>query len=57
MRKVLVTGVAGFIGSHFAERLVRGGLEVVGVDAFTDYYPRPIKEANVAGLRGSPLFT
>lgn len=57
MRRVLVTGVAGFIGSHVAERLVAGGIEVAGVDAFIDYYPRPIKEANVARLRGSSSFT
>jgi nucleoside-diphosphate-sugar epimerase len=57
VRKVLVTGVAGFIGSHLAERLVARGLEVVGVDAFTDYYPRAIKEANIAALRGSRSFT
>lgn len=57
MRRVLVTGVAGFIGSHLAERLVSRGLQVVGADAFTDYYPRPVKEANIAGLRNSPLFT
>ena len=46
--KALVTGVAGFIGSHLAETLLAGGWEVTGVDAFTDYYPRAIKEANLA---------
>ncbi|HXI27190.1 MAG TPA: NAD-dependent epimerase/dehydratase family protein [Vicinamibacterales bacterium] len=48
--KALVTGVAGFIGSTLAERLVADGVDVVGVDSFTDYYPRPMKERNVAGL-------
>ncbi|UCD19182.1 MAG: NAD-dependent epimerase/dehydratase family protein [candidate division WOR-3 bacterium] len=48
---VLVTGVAGFIGSHLAERLVGAGHKVVGVDCFTGYYPRAIKESNLAALR------
>ena len=39
--KALVTGAAGFIGSTLAERLVRDGADVIGVDCFTDYYPRP----------------
>jgi nucleoside-diphosphate-sugar epimerase len=46
--KALVTGVAGFIGSHLAATLLDGGATVVGVDCFTDYYPRAIKEANLA---------
>ncbi len=54
--KVLVTGVAGFIGSHLARRLVGRGTEVLGVDSFTDYYPREQKEANLRGLRGEALF-
>ncbi len=54
--RVLVTGVAGFIGSTLAERLVREGHDVLGVDAFTDYYARATKEANVAELRASPHF-
>jgi len=55
--KALVTGGAGFIGSHLSERLLAGGAEVIALDSFTDYYPRPIKEANVAGLRGRPGYT
>ena len=43
--KALVTGAAGFIGSHLAERAARRGADVVGLDCFTDYYPRAIKEA------------
>jgi len=52
----LVTGAAGFIGSHLCERLLELGHRVVGVDAFTDYYPRPVKEGNLAGFRGHPAF-
>jgi UDP-glucose 4-epimerase len=47
----LVTGVAGFVGSHLAERLVEEGDDVIGIDCFTDYYPRKIKESNIASLR------
>ena len=54
--KILVTGVAGFIGSHLAERLVDDGHHVIGVDCFTDYYPRPIKESNIAILRKKDSF-
>jgi nucleoside-diphosphate-sugar epimerase len=52
----LVTGVAGFIGSTLAERLLADGADVVGIDCFTDYYPRPIKERNLAGPRAHPHF-
>jgi UDP-glucuronate 4-epimerase len=45
-----VTGAAGFIGSHLAEALVASGHEVVGVDCFTDYYDRSIKEENARGI-------
>lgn len=54
--KALVTGVAGFIGSTLAERLVRAGEDVVGIDCFTDYYPREAKERNLAFLRTQPNF-
>lgn len=54
--KVVVTGAAGFIGSHLAEALVAQGHHVVGIDCFTDYYSRSDKEANVAELRGDPRF-
>ena len=42
--KVVVTGAAGFIGSHLAERLLEDGCDVVGIDAFVDFYPRPIQQ-------------
>jgi len=55
--RCLVTGCAGFIGSHLAEKLVEFGFEVIGIDSFTNYYNRGIKEANVQGLLSSDRFT
>ena len=52
--KALVTGGAGFIGSHLSERLLDDGAEVIALDCFTDYYPRALKESNVAALRARP---
>ncbi|MCG6926744.1 MAG: GDP-mannose 4,6-dehydratase [Acidobacteria bacterium] len=49
--KAVVTGAAGFIGSHLAESLLSDGTEVLGIDCFTDYYPRAAKEQNLAPLR------
>lgn len=48
--RVLVTGAAGFIGSHLSEKLLKSGYEVLGVDSFFDYYPKKIKENNLKGL-------
>ena len=53
MKRILVTGSAGFIGSHLCEALLENDDEVVGLDAFIPYYPRPLKEAN---LETSMLF-
>lgn len=50
MTRLLVTGAAGFIGSHVAEALLRRGDEVVGVDNFDPFYPRAMKERNISGL-------
>ncbi len=55
--RCLVTGVAGFIGSHLAERLLSDGHEVCGVDAFIDYYPRAMKERNLEVARSWNSFT
>jgi UDP-glucose 4-epimerase len=52
----LVTGAAGFIGSHLSETLVADGYRVVGIDAFRDYYPRVYKERNVEGLLATGEF-
>jgi UDP-glucuronate 4-epimerase len=54
--RVVVTGAAGFIGSHLTERLIADGCSVVGVDAFTPYYAAEDKEANLAGLADEPRF-
>ena len=48
--KALVTGVAGFIGSHLAEKLLAEGHQVVGIDNFLDNYPRTFKEKNLANF-------
>jgi nucleoside-diphosphate-sugar epimerase len=55
--KALVTGAAGFIGSHLSGALLDRGAEVVGIDCFTDYYPRPMKEANLDANRSRDGFT
>ena len=54
--RAVVTGVAGFIGSHLAEVMTGAGWSVTGVDAFTPYYSPADKEANLAGLQHEPGF-
>jgi UDP-glucuronate 4-epimerase len=53
---VLVTGAAGFIGSHVCDALVARGHEVVGVDNFDPFYPRAVKERNLESLRANRAF-
>ena len=55
--KILVTGAAGFIGSHVAARLMENGHHVVGVDNFNDYYSVALKEARHARLQGNARYT
>lgn len=54
--RVVVTGAAGFVGSHLCEGLLAKGDEVVGVDSFTDYYSRKDKEANLEVARSNAAF-
>jgi nucleoside-diphosphate-sugar epimerase len=55
--KSLITGVAGFIGSHLAERLLGLDHQVVGVDKFLDNYPRSFKEKNLSNFAGDDRFS
>ena len=55
--RVVVTGAAGFIGSHLCERLLSAGHSVVGIDSFSDYYARVLKEQNLETSRANPNFT
>ena len=52
----LVTGAAGFVGSHLSRRLLGGGCRVTGLDCFTDYYNRRLKERNIRDLLENPAF-
>ena len=54
---VLVTGAAGFIGSHLCDALVARGEQVVGVDDFNPYYDPALKRRNIEQLSGRPGFT
>lgn len=54
---IVVTGAAGFIGSHLTEYLLHRGDRVIGVDNFDPFYPRPFKEKNLATARANPDFT
>jgi len=54
-KTILVTGAAGFIGSHAAERLMTMGYRVVGVDNFSDFYDRSWKEMNLKSIKGDKL--
>jgi len=54
--KALITGAAGFIGSHLTERLLKDGWTVVGVDSFDTFYDPQIKRDNIAGPLSNPAF-
>src|SRR4051794_12787708 len=56
MKSILVTGAAGFIGSHLTDRLLRDGWAVTGLDNFDPFYAREIKRANLASHAGNPSF-
>ncbi|MCL6626934.1 MAG: NAD-dependent epimerase/dehydratase family protein [Alicyclobacillus shizuokensis] len=56
MSTVIVTGCAGFIGSHLCDRLLASGHEVIGLDAMTGNYPRWVKERNLRAAAGHPKF-
>lgn len=53
---ILVTGVAGFIGSRLGRKLLQQGHRVIGLDSFTDFYPKWIKEKNLEPLQGEGRF-
>ena len=48
--RAIVTGAAGFIGSHLSESLLKDGFDVIGIDCFTDYYSKDIKKNNISGI-------
>ena len=56
-KTILVTGAAGFIGFHVAQRLLQGGHDVVGLDSINDYYDPALKEARLSILRQSQNFS
>lgn len=56
MRSV-ITGVAGFVGSSLADRLLAAGHDVVGIDCFIDYYPKAMKLKNLERARSNSKFT
>ena len=55
--RVLVTGAAGFIGSHLCDRLLGDGHQVVGIDSFTDYYGYEVKQSNIAAASDHEQFS
>lgn len=55
-KRFLITGAAGFIGSTLSERLLKDGCLVRGVDCFSDYYPRKIKERNIKDVLKNPSY-
>lgn len=56
MSNIIVTGVAGFIGSHLAEALLNQGKKVIGIDQFNDYYDPALKRQNISQFQDNPDF-
>ena len=56
MPKILLTGFAGFIGSHLTESLLKENFEVIGIDDFNDFYDIKIKERNISGFKNNENF-
>jgi nucleoside-diphosphate-sugar epimerase len=54
--RLVVTGAAGFVGSHLVDAALAAGHDVVGIDAFIPYYPRAVKEENLAAAARHPRF-
>ena len=57
MRKVLVTGAAGFIGYHLSKRILDAGASVIGIDNMNDYYDVSLKEHRLSFLKDREKFT
>lgn len=55
--RIVVTGACGFIGSHLCDRLLEAGHDVVGIDGYVPFYPRAMKELNIASALSSERFT
>ncbi|MEO8500061.1 MAG: NAD-dependent epimerase/dehydratase family protein, partial [Vicinamibacteria bacterium] len=55
--RLVVTGACGFIGSHLCDRLLEAGHELVGIDGYVPFYPREMKERNIAKAKSSRGFT
>ena len=56
MSNIIVTGVAGFVGSHLAEALLNQGEKVIGIDQFNDYYDPKLKRQNISQFQENPAF-
>jgi len=56
MKNILITGFAGFIGSHLTEKMLLSGNTVIGVDNFDSFYARSIKEKNISEIRNNKNF-
>ena len=56
MKTAIVTGAAGFIGSHLSEKLLENGFKVIGIDCFTDYYSKKIKKNNMISFQNNKNF-